>query len=157
LSIDVDGNDYWIWEAIQSVSPRIVVCEYNSIFGPDACVAIPYDPYFERSKAHYSWLYFGASLPALCHLASNKGYDFVGSNSMGTNAFFVRKDLNHKMQKLTAREGYVSSTNRMDSRDIHGNFTHVGGVERLKLVQDLPVVDILTNRTIFITELVNKQ
>jgi hypothetical protein len=156
LSIDVDGNDYWIWESIRSVSPRIVVCEYNSIFGPNACVTIPYDPSFERSKAHYSCLYFGASLSALCHLASNKGYDFVGSNSMGTNAFFVRKDFNHKLQKLTAREGYVSSTNRMDSRDIHNNNTFVGGAERLKLVQDFPVVDILTNKTIIIKELVNK-
>ena len=144
LSIDVDGNDYWIWEAVESVSPRIVVCEYNSVFGPDATVTIPYDPGFQRAKAHYSHLYFGASLPALCALAERKGYDFVGSNSMGTNAFFVRRDVAYGLPKLTAAQGHVKSTQRMDSRDVRGNLTRIGGDERFNLVKDLPVVDVVT-------------
>ena len=60
LSIDIDGNDYWVWEAIEVVSPVIVVVEYNSVFGPDATVTVPYDPAFTRRAAHHSNLYFGA-------------------------------------------------------------------------------------------------
>jgi hypothetical protein len=144
LSVDVDGNDYWLWEAIDCVSPAIVVCEYNSVFGSDAEVSVPYDPQFNRSKAHYSCLYFGASLPALCYLAEKKGYDFVGSNSMGNNAFFVRKDLRNNIPRLTAKEGYVLSTHRLDSRDEKGRLTRMGGRSRWELIQDLPLVNVQT-------------
>ncbi len=147
LSIDIDGNGSWIWEAIQSVSPRIVICEYNSVFGPEATITIPYDPSFDRGKAHYSYLYFGASLAALCNLADKKGYDFVGSNTMGNNAFFVRKDLHHPIRKLTALDGHVVSTHRMDSRDIHGNLSRIGGSKRLEMIKDMPVVNIQTGTT----------
>lgn len=148
LSVDVDGNDYWIWEAIEAVSPRIVVCEYNSVFGPRAAVTVPYDPAFQRTKAHFSNLYFGASLPALCFLAEKKGYDFVGANTLGNNAFFVRKDLDHGVRKLSGEEGYVGSTHRMDSRDPQGNLTRVGGKARLELIKDLPVIDVRTGKQV---------
>jgi len=92
LSIDIDGNDYWIWECIEVVNPIIVIVEYNSIFGGKSATTIPYDPFFMRGKAHYSHLYWGCSLKALCLLAEQKGYCFVGSNSNANNAFFVRKD-----------------------------------------------------------------
>ena len=62
LSIDIDGNDYWVWQAIDCIKPRIVICEYNSLYGPQAKVTIPYDRSFVRTKAHYSNLYYGASL-----------------------------------------------------------------------------------------------
>jgi hypothetical protein len=93
LSIDIDGNDYWVWQAIKCIRPAIVVIEYNFRFGPEASVTIPYRPDFERRKAHPRMIYFGASLAALCKLGERKGYDFVGSTSNGVNAFFVRKDL----------------------------------------------------------------
>ncbi|MGO9873813.1 MAG: hypothetical protein ACLPVY_08425, partial [Acidimicrobiia bacterium] len=63
LSIDVDGIDYWMWKAIEVVSPRIVVVEFNSTFGTDHAITIPYDPTFDYAAAHYSHLFFGASLP----------------------------------------------------------------------------------------------
>src|SRR5208282_419804 len=84
LSIDIDGNDYWIWEAIQSVRPLIVIIEYNSLFGLQP-VAVPYKEDFDRTSAHYSNLYYGASLGALQHLAHKKGYLLVGSNVLGHN------------------------------------------------------------------------
>ena len=62
LSIDIDGNDLWVLQAIESVSPRILVMEYNSLFGPDLAVSVPYDPAFRRAEQHYSYLYWGASL-----------------------------------------------------------------------------------------------
>ncbi|MFM6608172.1 MAG: hypothetical protein ACKPJO_23270, partial [Dolichospermum sp.] len=93
LSVDIDGNDYWVWQAIDCINPAIVISEYNFRFGANKAVTVPYDASFVRSKAHYSNIYYGASLKALCILADKKGYAFVGCNSAGNNAFFVRKDL----------------------------------------------------------------
>src|SRR5262249_45012672 len=108
LSIDIDGNDYWVWEAIRSARPAIVVIEYNYRFGKERAVTIPYDPSFVRSRAGTGILYFGASLKALCLLGRRKGYCFVGCNSHGVNAFFVREDLRPPgLKELTCEEGYV--------------------------------------------------
>lgn len=152
LSIDVDGIDYWLWDALSIVSPRIVVCEYNSVFGSEAAVTIPYSPTFQRTEAHFSNLYFGASLPALCSLAERKGYDFVGSGSSGINAFFVKKGLSHGLRKFTAKEGYIQSKQR-ESRDPHGYLTYVGGRERLNIIKDMEVIDVSTNRRLVLKEL----
>ena len=89
LSIDIDGNDYWVWEAIDIVKPVVVVCEYNAVFGDIYKLTVPYRNNFQRTKAHFSNLYFGASLPALIDLAQRKGYVFAGTNSNGCNAFFI--------------------------------------------------------------------
>lgn len=93
LSIDIDGNDYWVWEAVTVISPAIVICEYNAVFGDLHRTSVAYDPGFVRSRAHFSNLFFGASLPALIALGLRKGYTFVGTNSNGCNAFFVREEL----------------------------------------------------------------
>jgi len=145
LSVDIDGNDYWVWEAIDTIQPRIVICEYNSAFGATAAVSIPYSDDFYRSKAHYSDLYFGASLAAFCHLAEKKGYDFVGTAEAGINAFFVRKDLSAPFKKYTAEEGFTPSANR-DSKDRKGNLSFLPHHERLPVIKDLPVVDVVSGR-----------
>jgi hypothetical protein len=81
-----------VWEAITAVDPWLVMVEYNSLFGGDCAVVVPYDSAFARFSAHFSGLYWGASLKALPLLAERKGYVFVGSNSAGNNAYFVRVD-----------------------------------------------------------------
>jgi len=89
LSIDVDGNDYYIWEAISVISPRVVCIEYNGKFPPDYEWVMPY-------FSEHVWQgndYFGASLKALEKLGHKKGYQLVGTNLTGVNAFFVRADL----------------------------------------------------------------
>jgi hypothetical protein len=88
LSIDLDGNDYYILDAIGSISPRVIVAEYNSKFPPD----IPW--IIEYNEAHH-WDgtdYFGASLKSLGLLLAGRGYALVGCSILGTNAFFVRTD-----------------------------------------------------------------
>ncbi len=153
LSIDIDGNDYWVWDAIDVVQPIIIICEYNNVFGNVKAVTIPYDPCFVRTKAHYSNLYYGASLPALCYLAEKKGYDFVGSNSAGSNAFFVRKDLSNKFKVLTAKSGYIEGHIR-ESRNKDGSLSHIGGRNRIELIRHLPVVDVITGKDIFIRDII---
>lgn len=103
LSIDIDGNDYWVWEAINAVNPRVVIVEYNSILGKEART-IKYNPRFERLKSHSSGFYYGASLAALAELAEKKGYILVGCNSFGFNAFFVKKDAAKKKFKNISPE-----------------------------------------------------
>lgn len=110
LHIDLDGNDYWIWKEINVISPIIVILEYNSIFGTDRPITIPYDKNFIRTSAHYSNLYFGASLKALHQLSADKGYSFIGCNSAGNNAYFARKDkLNDIVREVSLESGYVLS------------------------------------------------
>jgi hypothetical protein len=144
LSVDIDGNDYWIWDEINVINPRIVICEYNSAFGDTKKVTVPYKADFVRSKEHYSELYFGASLAAFCHLAEQKGYDFVGTTSAGVNAYFVRKDLSSPFKKYSAKEGFNQSDNR-DSKDDKGQLTFLRHHDRLKVIEDLDVYDIENN------------
>jgi hypothetical protein len=89
LSIDVDGQDYWIWRAISSFRPRVVVVEYNSALDPRRRLVQPY----ELSAGWQGTDYFGASLGALQALADSKGYRLVHAELSGVNAFFVRADL----------------------------------------------------------------
>lgn len=142
LSIDIDGNDYWVWEAIDVVSPRIVIAEYNSRFGAERSVTVPYRSDFTRAEAHHSMIYYGASLAALVRLGEKKGYDFVGSNSAGNNAFFVRRDVRPaSLPVLTAREGYVQSQFR-ESRDKEGRLTFASFEEEQALLNTLPLVEV---------------
>ena len=152
LSIDIDGNDYWIWDAIEVITPRIVICEYNSIFGCEDAVTIPYEPNFNRTKAHFSNLYFGASLPALCYLANKKGYIFIGSNSAGNNAFFIRKDIAKFFKKATVKDGYIMSNIR-DSRNEEGRLTYISGEDRKRKIEDLEVYNVKTDKKIKIKNL----
>jgi hypothetical protein len=151
LSIDIDGNDYWVWEAINSVRPRIVICEYNSVFGVDP-ISVPYQADFVRTKAHYSNLYYGCSLSALVHLARNKGYILAGSNLRGNNAFFVRKDIAGSLPEISLREAYVSSHFR-ESRNARGALTYLRETDRRKAISHMPVVNVITGETSTLGEL----
>jgi len=142
LSIDLDGNDYWIWEAIQTIKPRVVIAEYNSVFGLQP-ISVPYQENFNRTAAHYSNLYFGCSLGALSHLAKKKGYLLLGSNIFGHNAFFVRADVAGDFRGLDPEEAYVLSKFR-ESRNSNGNLTYTRGEDRIKLIEHLPVVNVVT-------------
>lgn len=142
LSIDVDGVDYWIWEAIEVADPAIVVAEYNHRFGPREAVTVPYREDFDRRKAHPSLCYFGASLKALCLLAERKGYAFVGCGSAGLNAFFVREDvLPSSIPALSAEEGYVQGK-FSEYHDEGGRRVRRSPEEERELVTSLPLVDV---------------
>jgi hypothetical protein len=89
LSIDIDGNDYWVWKAIKKYSPRVVAIECNPFFGPKISLVMKYNPEHIWNRSSY----FGSSVKALELLGREKGYVLVGCNFIGNEAFFVRKDL----------------------------------------------------------------
>jgi hypothetical protein len=145
LSIDIDGNDYWVWEKIAIVDPVIVIVEYNCIFGADLAVAVPYEPQFARHQAHYSGQFWGASLHALKLLADRKSYSLVGCNSAGNNAYFVRNDRVADLPVLSVQEAFVDGRFR-DSRDEKGKLTYLTGAERFHAIAELEVYDLRQNK-----------
>ena len=152
LSVDIDGNDYWIWEKIDVVNPVIVVAEWNSVFGSKHAVSIPYDRAFDRATAHYSCLYWGASMRAFEYLAEMKGYALVGSNKVGNNIFFVRRDRLGRLKPLSTEEAYVESRFR-DSRDAQGNLNFLGGARRYEEIKNLPLVEVTSAHTTTLLDL----
>ncbi|MDX1934707.1 MAG: hypothetical protein SFU56_19090 [Capsulimonadales bacterium] len=142
LSIDIDGNDYWVWEAISVVRPALVVVEYNYRFGPSATVAVPYRADFTRTSAHPSTIYFGASLAALCALGTKKGYDFVGCGRNGVNAFFIRTDLRPPtLPRLQPEDGFRPGT-FSEYHDEQGRIVKRSDEEQQRLLMSLPLVSV---------------
>lgn len=130
LSIDMDGVDYWIWDAINCIDPQVVVVEYQDILGPDRSYTVPYSDSFnayEYSTTRGMPNFCGASLPAFVKLARSRGYRLVGCNRYGYNAFCVKNPLGEK---------------ELPEVDVRECFTHPkvawGMKERFPLVKDLP-------------------
>jgi len=90
LSVDIDGNDYWVWKAMDCISPQIVIIETHNEFGENDII-VPYDPNYFYPGKHPD--YHGASPVAMTKLAAHKGYRLVGSNALGFNFIFLRNDL----------------------------------------------------------------
>ncbi len=143
LSVDIDGNDYWVWEAVDCVQPAIVVVEYNSLFGPTAKISIPYKSDFSRVLAHASNMYYGASISALNHLAESRGYRLVAGNSAGNNVFFVREPLLGPVRVQTPEEVYVRAGFR-EARSRRGEVELLTFESRQQAIADLPVVQVDT-------------
>jgi hypothetical protein len=104
LSLDLDGNDYWIWQALDVIRPRVVVAEVNAVWGPEKAVSMSYNPEYQLdfSKQPYRC---GASLPAFVKLGKKKGYRLVGMNSLFFNAFFVEDGVGEDLlPEVTAQE-----------------------------------------------------
>jgi hypothetical protein len=142
LSIDIDGNDYWVWEAINAVNPVIVVCEYNADFGYDQTWTIPYQGDFiigEKNPENY----WGASLKALYNLAEEKGYVFVGCNSQGNNAYFIKKNSLKDVKKLECKDGYSNAKFFM-VKDSDGNRVELK--DRYNKIVGLPIFNTTTRK-----------
>jgi hypothetical protein len=136
-----------VLERIDAVSPRILIVEYNSVFGPEAAITVPYDPGFVRSEKHPSWLYWGASIAALTRLANQKGYALVGGNRAGNNAFYVRRDVLGDLPEVSVEQAYAPSRFR-ESRGPDGELSYVSDHHhRRALIAQMPVVDVVTGQT----------
>ena len=129
MSIDIDSFDYWLWKSISVCSPRVVVMEYNAVFGPDRAVTLPDAPRPPVAPKGYS----GASLPALEKLARAKGYGLVLCEDAGVNAFFLRDDVAPEVPRLHAARafrpqlaGYDAASDTEKHGDIYAAIAQAG-------------------------------
>ena len=145
FSLDIDGIDYWVLEKLPNEFSKIIVVEYNAIFGDKLMVSVPNIKGFQRHKYHYSYLCFGASLNALINLLNKKGYIFLGTNLLRTNAFFVLKKFKDKinldLSNTNQLNKHVDSHIR-ESRNKKGRLNYLSGKNRLKEIENCEVVDL---------------
>ena len=134
LSIDIDSFDYWVWQAVSGYRPRIVVIEYNASFGPERSVSVP-APQDTGGRLPDDTCYHGASITALQRLGVRKGYDLVGGDSNGVNAFFVRQDLAAAagLQPVLPAQAYRPHRRRSRKKSWQEQFSSIA---------HLPLVDI---------------
>jgi hypothetical protein len=144
LVVDIDGNDYWVWQAINTVQPIIVIVEFNSLLGSERAISIPYKADFTRKKAHFSNLYYGASLPALCYLATIKGYIFIGCNANGNNAYFIRKDKAKNLKVVEVKKGYKQASFK-ESRTEKNTLSYLNYNDAKELIKGLPVINVVNS------------
>ena len=148
FSIDIDGVDYWVLEKLPNEFAKIIVAEYNAHFGDELMVSVPNIKGFQREKYHYSHLCFGTSIKALISLLNKKGYIFLGSNIFRTNAFFILKKLQDKINLNLSETNQLNThvdSNIRESRDRKGKLNFLSGKSRMKEIEDCDVIDLSSN------------
>ena len=131
LSIDIDGNDYWVWKAVNCIQPRVVIIEYNAKFPPPCEWILEYNP-------DYVWDWSdkqGASLKSLELLGNELGYRLVGTTTNGVNAFFVKKELAKNLfpDPATAENLYHAGSYEFISSGGHPTQKYIGNKHSTKL------------------------
>ena len=149
FSLDLDGNDYWILQAANLDSVSVVVVEYNPLFGHSKAVTVTRDDAFDRTLKHYSWLYYGASLKAFIDLLKTKNFEFVGTNRVGNNAFFVRKELRNQVPlEISADLSEYTDWRIRETRSQDGQLSFASGYDRVAEMKNLTLVDLETGEEI---------
>lgn len=143
LSIDIDGMDFWVLQAAD-VRAAIVIAEYNALWGSARNVTVPYNASFDRFRSHWSGLYFGASIRSLVKLMEERDYRFVGSNSQGSNAFFVLGNLSD-LPRLHPDDAQIRPTFNQ-ARDARGFLNPSATANALQEISELPLLDLDTGR-----------
>jgi hypothetical protein len=147
LHIDLDGNDYFILKELDfsSIKPAILILEYNSLFGPEREISVPYDPTFYRSRVHYSNLFCGASLGALTLEANHKGYSLIGCNNAGNNAYYVRNELLGSQSTCTVQNAFKLNKFRQ-GRKPDGQFSFLTRDQEIELIRGMEVLNVRTGQ-----------
>jgi hypothetical protein len=142
LSIDIDGNDYWVWHTIDRIEPIIIICEYNSLFGFEDPLTIAYRHDFVRGEKT-PFNFYGTSLLSASELAAAKGYSFIGCNSAGNNAYFIRNDFMQYLPipALIPEQGYVFAS-FTEAWDAQGN--PLRGLSKLHSIDNQLVINTRT-------------
>jgi hypothetical protein len=135
FSIDVDSIDYWLLDALTACSPRVLIMEYNALFGPTRAVTLPNAPKPENAPKGYS----GASLAAIEALARRKGYRLVLCEEAGINAFFLRNDVAPDIPGLRPAEGWRPW---LDKHDVTGMKEKDIDIDEVARRANLPLVEV---------------
>ena len=145
FSLDVDGIDYWILKELPKNFSKIAIIEFNSTFGSEKEITVPYKKNFDRSKYHYSNLCYGASLKAINNIMKKKGFIFIGTNLHRVNAFFVSKKYINKIRlkipKNKNLKKYVDSNIR-ESRSKNNLLSYLSGKKKIQIIKDCEIIDL---------------
>ena len=152
LSIDIGGNDFWILKEINVVKPDLIITEYNSHFGSNYPLSVPYDDNFVRTKKHYSNIYYGGSIRAFNELAEQKGYSLIASNNVGNNLFFLKNELLGDLKKLSVEDAFQRAKFR-ESKNTKGYLNYLNYEESVKLISDLELINTINNESVFLKDL----
>ncbi len=119
LVVDMDGVDYYIWEAIDKINPRICVFEVHNVIPHNVSLTVPYSDDFDYLKQDKKLQDFRSVSPtAMNKLSEKKGYTFVGNNKHGFNVFYVRNDLlNELLPKPSLESIYDNEWSKKRSKD----------------------------------------
>ena len=153
FSLDIDGVDYWVLKALKSLDASIVICEYNSLFGTKKSVTVPYDKNFDRTKKHFSNLYYGASINAFVDLMKSRNYFLLGTNTSGNNAFFMKNTFSKDINKILKEKKIYISKYR-ESRDKKGRPTYLDKKKSLHIIGNNLLVDLNDNKKKKIKDLI---
>lgn len=157
FSLDIDGIDYWILKELPDDISKVIVAEYNPYFGPDLEITVPYSENFNRTNYHSSNLCWGMSLRALINLMNEKGFKFIGSNSLRNNAFFVKADLvnllslDHVDLKNISNFTYARfRENKIKTKELQFSSPDLN----LNVIEECKVLDLKRNKIFKIKELI---
>jgi hypothetical protein len=142
LSLDIDGNDYWILCRLPLSELEVLVVEYNPSLSDCEPVSTVYDPHFDRTKKHFSCKYYGATLEAFDYLLSSNGFFFLGATSQGTNAFFVKNRHKESFGGVIKNLNSYKNTDSREARDEKGALSFVDIDLERQILKSLPVVDV---------------
>jgi hypothetical protein len=138
FSLDIDSTDYYVAEALLNAGfrPKIFIVEYNSVFGPERSVAIPYNDGFNRHRAHPSGYYYGVSVSGLRRLFERHGYRFVTVEQNGLNAFFA--------DPAEFEPGFLDAIQGTPYREniVHRAESRGGWAGQFEQIRHLPLVEI---------------
>ena len=153
LSIDIDGNDYWVLKNIELSHVDIVVAEYNPLFGSNLSLTVPQDDNFDRNR--FKKIFYGASLTAIIELMESKGFMFVGANSACNNAFFINKNKKEFFSNLKVEES--KEYTKFTFREIKENSYKENQISNLiDKIEDFEIYDLNKKKTFKIKELKNQ-
>ena len=135
-------------------SVKVVVVEYNPLFGSTFAVSVPRDDNFDRANKHQSCIYYGASLKAFIYLLDIKGFSFIGTNRVGNNAFFVKTSNFEKIATVLPNNLSEHTDWRIrESRDSYGNLSFLSGADRVLQISEMPVIEVQTGKKLTVGSL----
>jgi hypothetical protein len=157
FSLDIDGIDYWILKELPDNLSKVVVAEYNPYFGPELEITVPYFKNFNRSTYHSSNLCWGMSLKALITLMKEKGFKFIGSNSLRNNAFFVQANLVNLLSldhiDISKIKNFTNARFR-EYRNKENKLQLTTPDLNLEIIKECEVLNLKTNKICKIEELI---
>mgnify|MGYP006140453707 CR=1 FL=1 len=156
FSLDIDGIDYFILQKIPLKKFKIVILEYNAIFGSTKSVTIPYDEKFSREKYHFSHLCFGVSLKAYIEFMNENGFTLIGCTKARNNAFFIKNDLLHNINIKIPKEKdleYFTVSRIRESRNSNRKLNFKEGKEKLNEIKHCKLIDLSDGLTKSISEI----